>query len=262
MHRISDGNGGELAKADSEELKQRWRRAIVPDMVVVTGVKTHVPGSATVSVVIRGYNMISGGDDKRWSSVVRIDQGSEFSFAVAAFSPTPEFLSLTPLASEKVGTWYRFTRGMAPYMLLNDLLGGDAFIPRMGCMRAADAQFYSVPGVRSEIQQAFATVPEQDAATLDIASTALRSFESSKQARNNALTLKTLAELGRAPTLSLVYRDAATWPAAAEYDVVRLSNSAVRTYMELVIEDGKGKMSAPALCVVGDTRCANYYEWP
>lgn len=148
-------------------------------------------------------------------------------------------------------------------MLLNDLMASDTSIPRLGCSRAADIQFYAVPGVLSEIQRAFAAAPDQDASILNSAAAAYRTFAMSREARRNPRTVDTIRRLGESPAISLVYRDAVgQGPNADEFDVVRLSRGAIRTYAELIVTRGTPRMSSPGLCVVGDTSCADDYLWP
>lgn len=235
----------------------------LPDPDVVAAVKSHLTTPVNVSVAIRQFNSMTGDRNGQKTAVAQIQQAQQLRYVVVAFSRSNQFASIKAISDDTVTRYYGFARGMAAYMLLNDLMASDTTVPRLGCSRAADIQFYAMPGVLSEIQRAFMTTPEQDPTTLASAAAAYRSFATSKEARSNPRTLDTVRRLGDSPTITLVYRDAAgQGPSAYEFDVVRISSGTVRTYAELNVAGGTPRMSSPGLCVVGDTRCADYYVWP
>lgn len=149
-------------------------------------------------------------------------------------------------------------------MLLNDLMQSDSVLPRLGCSRAVQVQLYDLPGVMTDIQDTFMAAPVQDPDLLRRAEEAYGRFASSRSARGNPFTLATLKKLGKNPNIELVvYRDAfGIGSGAMEYDVVRLSQGATRTYAELTVRGSVTEIDSPGLCVVGDARCAKYYEWP
>jgi len=197
------------------------------------------------------------------TAIAKMQTPGDSRYVVVTFTRDNHYIRTTPVAVDVVDRYYQFARQMAPFMLLNDLLASDVPIPRLGCSRAADVQLRAVAGILPEIKRAFMSTPDQDPATLALALAAYRQFSSSSEARSNSLTRQTTERLGSSPDASLVYRDTgAEGHRRIEYVVVRLSKGHVRTYAMMTVDGGKPRMSSPGLCEVGDTRCANDYQWP
>jgi hypothetical protein len=170
-------------------------------------------------------------------------------------------MAIRPLPMTRLDVAYNFARSMAAYMLLNDLLANDATVPRAGCVKAAEVQLSDIPGIQGEIRTAMQTVPMPDAAAESVALNAYVAFLSTKEAMANKLTQETAKALGSKPDVAFIYRDLVP-NAGVEFDVVRLSRGRIRTYAMLFMAGGKGSLSSPALCNVGNKSCGGYYVWP
>ena len=238
-------------------------RDAIPDATVVAAVQGQLTPPIGAGVVVRQFNLITGERNGNKTSIVRLDDPAGVRYVVASFTEQGTFVGTTPVPTNIVINLYAFARALAPYMLLNDLLASDAAVPRAGCRRAVDIQLYAVPGVSTQIDHAFAAAPEQDAATLALARTAYGQFSASPLAHGNPRTMATLGRLGTSPDISLVYRDPDPDPAnGTEYDLVRLANGRVRTYILMTVAQGTPKMVSPGLCESGDLRCGSDYVWP
>jgi hypothetical protein len=79
-----------------------------------------------------------------------------------------------------------------------------------------------------------------------------------------AITRQTLKTIGPSPAIVVIYRDRdRLLNSPAEYDVIRLSGNEKHAYALFDVDaNGKSTLGPTAICVVGDTRCAKFYEWP
>lgn len=238
------------------------------DAQVLAAVKAHRHGARSVRILVKNFNAFGvvigwSGPDQSKSDAVQIENGNGAAeLDLVVFSPNQQFLRLQRISSSDLERAYGFVRSMAAYMLLNEVLANDVPVPRLGCVRAFQIQL-DMPGVMPEIDAAMLQPPARDPQAERNALKAYEAFVSSKEA-GNVLTAETIRALGKAPSVSFIYRDRfRTSKGAEEIDVVRLSNGAARTYMGLGIDaSGKASRGTPALCLVGDERCAQYYVWP
>lgn len=237
--------------------------AYVPDVSVVDALKRALPSWSRVTIEDRAFQALQPSTQHVKSVLVKIQQGVKTRFAVASFTASNAFVRLAPISDVAAARYFNFARGMASYMLLNDLMQSDAVIPRLGCVRAAKIQLNSFPGILKEVDAAFMTLPVLKPAFLKRIQDAYGRFASSKRAQDNPFTSNTLHKLGANPTIELVFRSAPGIDTeAGEYDIVRLSRGATRTYAELFVRGSVFQMDSPGLCVVGDVRCVPYYVWP
>ncbi len=238
------------------------------DAEVIAAVRASDTNAQTVRILIKKYQMfgpvvgVPAGDEK--SDAVQIqDANGSTRLVLAVFSKNEQFLRLQTIGQTALERPYQFARFIAAYMLLNDVLASDTPIPRRGCARAFSIQL-DMPGILPEIDAAVLSTPVNDPHSQAIALQAYRDFADSRRGQTNDLTRQTLNRLGRSPQITFIYRDHDTTPSHdPEVDVVRLQNGNVRTYASMTIDAaGKGSIGWPALCVVGDQRCAAYYAWP
>ncbi len=167
------------------------------------------------------------------SDALLIRTTSTAQYATAVFH-NRVLLAVRPLPRTDLIKPYAFAREMAAYMLLNDLLASDATIPRAGCVVAFKDQMRSMPGIQHELISSILAVPANDVNSRELALTAYQVFSGSKEATKNKLTIETLGLLGSSPDITFVYRDAdTTLGFGPEFDVIRLSHRAVRTYAML-----------------------------
>lgn len=258
-------------KAALQRLATKGLRMSTPlsDAQVLAAVKAHRPGARVVRILVKNFNMFGAvagwsGPDQPKSDAVQIEDGNGApNLDLAVFSPDRQFLRLQPISSSALERPYGFARWMAAYMLLNDVLANDNPVPRIGCVRAFENQI-DMPGVLPEIDAAMLQPPAADRRAESAVLKAYHDFISLQQP-STAPTGETIRALGKAPSASFIYRDRfAMRKGDEEIDVVKLSNGAARTYVMLGI-DQAGKASIfrpPALCLVGDQRCAQYYMWP
>lgn len=238
------------------------------DARVLAAVRTHRPRARAVRILVKNFNMFGAvpvwsGPGEPNSDAVQIEHDDRSAeLAVAVFSSEGQFLRLEPIASSDLERPYDVARTMAAYMLLNDLLADDTRVPRVGCLRAFSIEL-DMPGALPEIDAAMSRPPAPDHQAERNALKAYKDFASSK-GRDNTLTGETIKRLGNTPNVSFIYRDQfRTAKGDQELDVVKVSNGAARTYVMLGVDpSGQGSIGPPALCLVGDQRCAQYYVWP
>jgi hypothetical protein len=181
----------------------------------------------------------------------------------ADLGPENSITTIVPADKAFVRGRVGFPRGMAAYILFNDLLGGDEPFPREGCAKRFDVWFGLFPAVNVVLQQSISKPPEQDAKLSEAVRKAwnLLGENQTHKAEDIQLTRETLQRVGRDPQVTIVYRDPGLpGDGIGEIDVVRIGGEphtyAVVTPAEPIVLDG-----AP-LCVVADDRCARYYVWP
>jgi hypothetical protein len=167
-----------------------------------------------------------------------------------------------PADSKIVHSVVGFSRGMAAYMVINDLAGGDSPFPRAGCAAAFAEQLMDLPGIASELSDAVRTEPSPDIDEQNAVRAAWnRTLDHGASGPAAALTQETLTRIGRNPAVSIVYHDPGlSGDGIGPIDVVRVGGEA-HTYLTIdssVPDD----FSKATLCVVADTRCARYYVWP
>jgi hypothetical protein len=217
-----------------------------------------------ISVAVRDIgNFSASAAVPRNAYAVKITTPSGARYAAVSFL-NGKIHNITPLRPGDLLPAYNFAREMAAYMMLNDLLASDASVPRSGCVNAVKVQLGSAPGIIPELTAAMASEPQVDAQAASAALQAYRTFTRSSEARGNKLTEQTITQLTDSPDISFVYRDPdTTLGLGDEFDIIRLSKGAVRTYAMLAVDKkGVTTMSSPALCNVGNLKCGEYYEWP
>lgn len=183
--------------------------------------------------------------------------------------PKGKVVRIRPIADndEHLRLTYEFARAMAAYILFNDLMGADTVIPRRGCSLALRFQLGAAPEVLEEVEGNLAGPPAFDAAIGAAIRKAYAALPQSNDAHQDAQTLltrETLQHLGADPSVSLVYRDQASILGTdSQYIVARLTNGSSRAYVLIDVDaGGTATFAVLPLCLVGDTRCAQYYLWP
>lgn len=153
-----------------------------------------------------------------------------------------------------------FVRGMAAYMVFNDLMGGDKVFPRRGCAAIFDLWFGLDPSVNQSLKAAVATEPAQDPVLAARVRDSWDAFIPNPKKPGYAIMRDTMAAIGKNPPVTLVYREIGLpGDGLGEVDVVRIG-AGHHTYS--IIEGGSIKFGGDPLCIVGDDRCSEFYAWP
>jgi|GEM_PF-2847880 len=170
---------------------------------------------------------------------------------------------LPPGAPERIAG---FMRGLAAFVVLNEMLGGDDALPRSGCLALARAWFAPALGVLPDIERAMWYVPQPATPhDVDTIRDALRDYARApdRDREKAALTEHALRAVGFDPPVEFVYRDLGDpGDTLGEFDVVRFGTNP-RTYAIVQRKpNGRYEIATSPLCLAGDARCAKYYVWP
>lgn len=153
-----------------------------------------------------------------------------------------------------------YVRGMAAYIVFNDLMGGDAVFPRSGCAALFDLWFGFEPTVNQDLKAAVATEPAQDPVLAASVRDSWNAFVANPKTLGYAIMRDTMDSVGKNPPVTLVYRDVGLpGDGFGEFDVVRIGGEH-HTYS--IIHNGLVKFDGGPLCIVGDDRCGEFYVWP
>ena len=170
---------------------------------------------------------------------------------------------LPPGAPERVAG---FMRGLAAFVVLNQMLGGDDPLPRAGCVALVRAWFAPAVGLLPElVRAAWTPPPPATPHDVDTIRDALRAYARApdRDPAKAEITHHTLDAVGFDPPLEIVYRDPGEpGDALGEFDVVRFGTRAHTYAIVQRHPNGHIDISTSPLCLVGDTRCARYYVWP
>lgn len=188
---------------------------------------------------------------------------------VLALTPRGQLVFIRPLANDDalLRYTYEFARAVASYILLNDLMASDAVVPREGCSLALRFQLGSAPEVLQSVESNLNSPPASDVtvtAAIQIAYNEVAIATASRNTAPDRLTKQTLTDLGKNPAITLIYRDDdSPLGSGTQYVVARLQNGNSRAYVDVKISaGGVAEIDVLPLCLVGDTRCAQYYLWP
>jgi hypothetical protein len=154
-----------------------------------------------------------------------------------------------------------FPRSMAAYVLFNDVMGGDSPVQRQGCITLYKAWFEEAPGLLPSLVSAVTAPPPLDqelAVRVRAAWNAMLTSKSPQEGKD--LTTETARLIGTNPEVESIYHEPGLpGDGIGPIDVVRIG-ARIHTYA-IVDSSNPLKLSGP-FCVVGDQRCASYYEWP
>ncbi len=198
--------------------------------------------------------------------LVLVTVGSPPRWYAADVDRTGTVQSVDPLPPGAADRVAGFMRGLAAFVVLNQVLGGDDPLPRPGCLALARAWFAPAIGVLPEIERSMWNPPQPATPhDVDTIRDALREYQRvpDRDPEKAALTDHTLRAIGFDPPVEFVYRDAGEpGNALGEFDVVRFG-TAKHTYAVVQRKpNGRYEIDTSPLCLVGDPRCAKYYVWP
>jgi hypothetical protein len=233
----------------------------LPDASSVTAVSVAVRNLANYESQLPGWPQ--GPGEK---AVVRVDTRGGIVRLLLDIDSKGTLRSATVIGPERLYRAYMFVRGMAAYILFNELMASDSVVPRRGCAIYARYTDVQLPELLPEIERAAETVPEQDAVQLSRARAAYDAYSFEAQAlpgSEGALTRETLSKVGQRPEMTIVYRDADQFLGSRGEILVVKVGDAVHTYFTVYTSPiGGTSMTPTPLCLQGDIRCATYYGWP
>jgi hypothetical protein len=170
---------------------------------------------------------------------------------------------LPPSAAQRIAG---FMRGLAAFMVMNQMLGGDDALPRAGCLALVRAWFAPALGVLPDLERAMESpAPPTSAHEVDLLRDALQTYRNAPDhdAAKSELTEHTLRALGPFPAIEIVYRDPGEpGDALGAFDVVRFGAEKHTYAVVQQLPNGHFEIGTSPLCLVGDPRCAKYYTWP
>jgi hypothetical protein len=184
---------------------------------------------------------------------------------VATLTPDNHVRTITAPIMDIVKKSLHYWQFMSAYIVLNQYLAGDETHASALCANYfADTWNAESPALAHE----FVTATQPAPATRDYHDYMQRAFarlpqRNTKGLLNPEYTKATVAKIGAAPAIQIVYRDPGiTGDGFGTLSVVRIGTTP-HTYM--LIQDKPAAPLTPLVlpvCVMGDRRCANDYTWP
>lgn len=245
-----------------EKLKAQQNASEIPNTILEESSKTYLHLPSRPTLIVRHVEHLLGIPVADRETILLADlKSSTKKWWLAHIDSRGTFLDANPAISKDRQNILGLGRSMAAYVLVNDLLADDTTIPRSGCAKLFDVWFHDFPGLLPIMKLAIAKGPPSDPALKKRVRTAWKTLISSeKKGAEATLTRETARIIGSNPEVISVYHDPGLpGDGIGPIDVVRIGKHP-RTYS---MTTGFGRIAlSSTYCVVGDTRCAQFYSWP